>query len=418
MKTYSKWVVGLFLIISIFITGCGSESANGGSKEKVTLNLALWDEGLSEVLNKSIAEFEAEHKNVEVKVTYTPWSDYWTKTRTSLAGGSGPDVFWINGSNFYKYAASGFIKNLKPIIEKEKFDTSVYTPSLLDLYSFNGELHGMPHFLDSIALFYNKKMFDEAGLSYPDETWTWDTVEEVGAKLTNKDKGIYGYVAQVKPQEGYYNLVPQAGGYILSPDKKKSGINSPEALSAFKWMKHLMDEGISPTMQQQMETEPKQIFNSGRAAMIPLISVNVPESFEILGDDLGLAPLPAGKKKASVVHGLSWVINENTEKEQLAWELVKKLTGEKANEYIAESGFSIPAYLGTEDKWVNSIPSVNLKVFIESLEYGVASPVSKNTGEWADVLSKELQEAFLGRKSIEEALKTISVKTDEVLANE
>jgi multiple sugar transport system substrate-binding protein len=429
MKTYPKLLVSLLIVISIFVAGCANQSSvsdeSNGSNEssdegsrKVTLDLALWDEGMSDVLDKTIADFEANNPNVKVNITFTPWSDYWTRTRTSLAGGSGPDVFWINGSNFYQYAASGLIKNMQPMIDKENFDTSVYTPALLELYSFEGDLYGLPNFLDSIALFYNKRMFDDAGLEYPDETWTWDTIEEVGAQLTNKDKGIYGYIAQVKPQEGYYNLIFQAGGYVLSEDKKTSGFDSPEVLSAFKWMEKLMEEGISPKIQQQMETEPKQIFNSGRAAMIPLISVNVPESYKMLGDDLGVAPLPAGKQKATVVHGLSWVINQNTEEEELAWELAKALTGKKANEYIAESGFSIPAYLGTEDKWLESIPSVELQVFIDSLEFGVPSPVSKNSAQWNDVLAKELQEAFLGRKSIEEALKTITEDMNEILANE
>jgi multiple sugar transport system substrate-binding protein len=417
MREYSKWILCLVLVFSVFLSGCGNKSASG-ENGKITLNLSLWDENFKDVVDKSVAEFEKEHKNVKVKVTFTPWADYWTKTRTSLAGGGGPDVFWINGNNFYQYAAKGYIKDLQPFIDKDKFDTSVYTPSLLKLYSYKGDLYGMPHFLDAIALFYNKKMFDDAGIPYPDDTWTWDNVEKVGAQLTDKTKGIYGYVAQVKPQESYLNLIFQARGYVLSDDKKKSGFDTPEALSAFEWIKKLMDKGISPSMQQQMETEPKQIFNTGKAAMIPLISVNVPESYKMLGDKLGLAPLPAEKQKATVVHGLSWVVNKNTKEAQLSYELAKTLTNKAANENLAKSGLSIPAYQAADKEWTTSIPGLDLSVFIDSLKFGVPYPVSKNSQAWQDVMNKELQEAFLGKKSIEEATKNISNEMNTILANE
>jgi multiple sugar transport system substrate-binding protein len=419
MKTHTMWITCLLILTTIFISGCLNESTTGeGEGEKVTLRLALWDKNISGVIDKSVAAFEEKHKNVDVQVTYTPWSDYWTKTRTSLAGGSGPDVFWINAANFYNYAANGFIKNLQPFIDKDNLDTSVYISSLVELYKYKDDVYGMPHFLDSIALFYNKQMFDEAGLDYPDKTWTWETIEKVGAKLTNEEKGIYGYVAQVKPQEGYYNLIHQAGGHVLNKDKTKSGIGSPEALSAFKWMKHLMEKGISPTLQQQMETQPKQFFNSRKAAMIPLISVNAAESYKMLGDDLGVAPLPAGKEEATVVHGLSWVVNENTKTAQLAYELAKQLTSKQANLNIAKSGFSIPAWKGTEDEWLKSFPGIDLQVFIDSLKFGFPSPVSKNTSEWSAVLSRELQEAFLGKQSLKEATQIIEREMNKILANE
>lgn len=399
----------------IFLVSCSNDE---GKSEKITLNLALWDEEAREIIDNVVSDFEEQHSNVSVNVTYTPWSDYWTKTRTSLAGGKGPDVFWINGHYFYPFAMNGFIKSLQPYIEEENLDVSVYPETLIDLYSTEGELYGMPHFLDTIALFYNKELFDEQGIDYPDETWTWEDIREQGEILTNEEEGIYGYVAQVKPQEGYDNLIHQAGGFVISEDRKKSGYNTPESLKAFKWMEELMEAGISPSIKQQMETEPKQIFGSGKAAMIPLISVNVPEMYELLGENLGVAQLPGDEEKAAYVHGVSWAINENTEHDELAWELVKALTGEEGNKYIAESGFSIPAYEGTEDAWIEELPEVDLNVFIESLDFGFPAPVSKDSAKWRDVVEEELQNAFLGSKKIEEALKVIEEEMNDILENE
>ncbi|MGM7722782.1 ABC transporter substrate-binding protein [Metabacillus sp. Hm71] len=419
MRKFFSLLLGVILIGSIFLAGCSSkEGASGGSSDKVTLNVALWDENVSEVVDKSIELFKEKHPEVEVKVTYTPYADYWTKLKTSLAGGSGPDIFWMNGPNFYQYASSGLIKDIQPLIDGDKLDTSVYTPALVNLYTYEDKLFGLPYFLDSIGLFYNKKIFDEAGIPYPDETWDWAKVEEVGKKLTDKENGIYGYIASASNQAGYYNLIHQAGGFIISDDKTKSGFDSPEAQSALQWTKDLMDEGISPSAQAQIETKVNQIFGSGKAAMLPNISVNAPVLHEMLGEDLGVAVLPKGKEQASIVHGLSWVMNAKTKHEELAWELQKVLAGEEAGKWMAESGFSIPAYKGTEDAWLESIPSLDLKVFVDSLEFGVPYPVSKNTAEWQEIEDKEIQAALLGKKSIEDATKKIASEMNKILEKE
>lgn len=427
MKFTFTLILSIIVAFSFVLYGCsGSKSGDGdstgstggGSEDKVTLNVALWDESVKDTLNQVIAIYKKDHPNVDVKVTYTPWSDYWTKLKTSLAGKSGPDVFWMNGPNIYAYTATGLLKNIQPLVKQDQLDMSQYTQALVDLYTYKNDLYGMPYFLDSIGLFYNKELFDQAKLPYPDSSWTWDTLEEVGQKLTDKSKGTYGFIAPVANQSGYYNLIAQAGGFVISPDKKQSGFDQPESIEAFKWMMGLMDKGISPNAQQQLETDPLQLFGSGKAAMFPAISVRSSALFELLGDKLGVAPLPAGKQKATIVHGLSWVMSNNTAHEEEAWELIKAFSGEEGETLLADSGFSIPALKGTENGWLNSIPSLDLQVFIDSLEFGVSYPVSQKTAEWQDVEAKEIQNALLNKKPIEDAVKTVAEQMNQILAGE
>lgn len=210
MKKHLLTALTLILALTLVLAGCSSGNNNGGgnngggetandssgdSGEKITLDVALWDENVKGTLDESIKIFNETYPNVEVKVTYTPWADYWSKLRTSLAGKSGPDVFWMNGPNIYMYADSDLLKDVQPMIDADGIDTSKYTKALVDLYTINGSLYGLPYFLDSIGLFYNKELFDKAGVAYPDDTWTWDMLKENAAKLTNKDEGVYGYIA-------------------------------------------------------------------------------------------------------------------------------------------------------------------------------------------------------------------------------
>ncbi|WP_127594278.1 ABC transporter substrate-binding protein [Paenibacillus lautus] len=418
MKKRMSVLISVLFVLTALLSACGGGNASGGNNGKKVINVALWDENVRDTLDKSIKIFNEKHPNVEVKVTYTPWADYWTKLKTSLAGNSGPDVYWMNGPNFHSYASSGLIKDLSPLIEQSGLDTSVYTEALFDMYTYQGKLHGLPYFQDSVGLFYNKELFDKAGLPYPDDTWTWETVEENAAKLTDKSNGIYGYITPIDSQIGYYNYIAQAGGFVISDDKKTSGYDTPEALSAFKWQQSLIEKGYSPNAQQQLETKSRQLFGSGKAAMFPGISVNSPELYKLLGDKLGVAVLPAGKEKASIVHGLSWAINGKTKVEQESWELIQILSGKEGQELLADSGFSMPAYKGTEGGWLKSIPSLDLQVFVDSLEFAVPYPVSQKTAEWQDAEVKEIQAAFLGKKSFEEALKNAGEQMNAILATE
>jgi multiple sugar transport system substrate-binding protein len=406
----------VLVLMLVLLAACSSST--GGNKQ--TIEVALWDENTKEAVNASIKAFNEKHPDVKVNVTYTPWADYWTKLKTSLGGGSGPDVFWMNGPNFYQYSTQGLIKNLEPFIEDDSnFSKDIYFPAVVDLYSLEGDLYAAPYFVDAVGLYYNKTLFDDAGLEYPDESWTWEDIEEVGMKLTDPENGVYGYVAHtVQSQSGYYNLMHQAGGYIISDDKTKSGFNTPEAKEAFNFIQNLIDKGISPSTQTQIETKPEQMFMSGKVAMLPRISVSAAEFEGELGEELGVAPLPKGKQEASIVHGIGWAMNEKTKDQDLAWELIKSLANEDGNRVIAESGFSIPAIKGMSDVWKESLPSLDLQIFIDAQETGVAYPVSKRTAEWQDVETAEIQRAFLGQQTIDEALEKIGTKMDEILEAE
>jgi multiple sugar transport system substrate-binding protein len=418
MKKMRFWVHLLLIFTVIAMSACSNEASSG--KEKKTLEVALWDENASDAVDKSIEEFNKKHPDVKVNVTYTPWEDYWTKLKTSIGGGKGADVFWMNGPNFYQYASSGFIKDLEPYVQEDgEYKKEDYFPAVVDLYTYEGKLHAAPYFIDSVGLYYNKKFFDEAGIPYPDETWTWDDIEKVGGQLTDKENGVYGYSMDIKAsQQVYYNLIHQAGGFIISEDKTRSGFDTPETKEAFKFIEKIIDKGISPSAQTVMETEGKQLFLSEKVAMLPAISVSTGEFKEVLGDKLGIAPLPKGKQAASIVHGIGWAMNEKTQNDKLSWDLIKALSGKEGNKVIAETGFSIPADKDISDIWLKSIPSLDLQVFLDAQGYGVPYPISKNTSEWQDVEKKEIQGAFLGQQSIDKALDTVAKKMNEILAKE
>lgn len=386
--------------------------------EPFTLQVAVWDEKLKETVQQTFEIYKQDHPEADFKLTVTPVKEYYTKLQTSLIGGSGPDLFMMNGPNFNKFASLKLLADLQPLVDQDALDTSVYPEGITKLYQYEGHTYGLPYYLGSIGLFYNKALFDAAKVPYPDETWTWETLRANAAKLTDKSQGTYGYIAANDNQSGVYPLIYQSGGSVISEDGKKSGLAAPESVAALQFMKDLIDEGISPSAQQQLETAPIQLFGSGKAAMAPGGSYDASTLFGMLGDKLGLAPLPAGKQAGFLVHGSSWVINAKSKHQQEAWEFVKVLTGAPGAELLAKNAVNFPAYKDAVSLWMQSIPSLDMNAFVTSLEHTGPYPVSKNTAEWQNAIIEEITNGLLGKQSIPDAAAKAASRMNDILAKE
>ncbi|WP_084964513.1 ABC transporter substrate-binding protein [Thermoactinospora rubra] len=401
------------------LAGCSS-SDGGSSDGKVTLTYAYWDkENQGAAMEKIAREFTRTHPNIEVKLQFTPNKEYWTKLQTAAAGGTAPDVFWMNGPRIGLYASQGALLPLSDRIARDKVDMTKFPKSLVDLYTLDGKQYGIPKDFDTIGLWYNKKLFDAAKVDYPDENWTWDDVRAAAKKLTDPAKGVYGIGAMAWPQELYYNTIFQAGGYVVSDDKKKSGFDDPATIEGLKFWKDLLDQKLSPTVQQMTDNDPIEMFKSGRLAMWYDGSYDAPQYFRTEGLDADVAPLPAGPKgRATVIHGLANVIYAKTRHPQEAWEFVKFLAGEQANRIQAETGAVIPAYEGLQETWVKSMPKFNLKAFIDQLPYARPYPVSKNTAAWSRPELDAMTKAFTEGQDVEAVAREFAATMNAALAQE
>ena len=178
-----KWFV-LLLTLAVLLTAVPMAMA----EENVTLTFAFWDTN-QEPGMKAIAEADmAEHPNVTIEVQVTPWSEYWTKLEASAMGGAMPDVFWMHSNQFFKYVTANTLLSLDSL----NYDYTPYPEGVTSLYTYEGTHYAIPKDYDTIALVYTKEIFDNAGVAYPDDTWTWDTLLEVAQKLNDPDNGKIG----------------------------------------------------------------------------------------------------------------------------------------------------------------------------------------------------------------------------------
>ncbi|MED1469263.1 sugar ABC transporter substrate-binding protein [Bacillus salipaludis] len=413
-----KWLVMILAVVLglLGLAGCSnSDTASGDAKDgKVEITYGIWDKKQLPAIDEIIKLFNEKYPNIKVKTELTPYGQYFQKLETAATGGALPDVMWMNGAHVVQYAEGKVILPLSDMAKKDNYSLDNYPKSLIDLYTVDGKVYGIPKDYDTTGLWYNKKIFDDAGVPYPDETWDWNKLKEVAKKLTNKDKGIWGYAALMGNQGGYYDLIWQNGGYIVSKDGKSVGFDQPEAIEALKYNISFIKEGLSPTQAQMTETAASELFSSGKVAMMFDGPWMVPEYKK--NPDLNVAVVPQGKKRAVAIHGLSNVIAANTKHKAAAWEFVKFLGSKEAAEVFAKTGTVIPAYNGTQEAWVKSVPNMNLQAFIDGAQYSVPLPSVKNTGEIWQYETDILKKAWSQEESVEDAVKELTKKANESLS--
>ena len=144
-----------------------------GSGENVTLRFAIWGASQQEVSKQLADAFHEKYPNITVEVEFTPQNtgEYWTKLESSCTGGSAPDVFWMNGVHADTYIEGGMMLPLTDMVKNSSvIDIEKDYPSTLsNLYIRDGEVYAIPKDFDTIAVWYNKKIFDDAGVAYPSD---------------------------------------------------------------------------------------------------------------------------------------------------------------------------------------------------------------------------------------------------------
>ncbi|WP_431806567.1 ABC transporter substrate-binding protein [Microbacterium paraoxydans] len=393
------------------LSACSSSATGESSDGDITLSYAIWDENQKPAMEDIAAAYTEEHPNVTIEIQVTPYKEYFTKLQTAVTGGSAADVFWMNGPNFQLYASNGQLAPLDGV------ETSDYPQGLVDLYTYDGTLYGAPKDFDTVALWYNKALFDAAGVAYPSAGWTWDDFTAAAAKLTDPAKGQYGVAASQYGQENYYNSIAQAGGEVISADGTESGYGSPEALEGIELWTDLIADGSSPTAQQMTDTNPEDFFLSGKVAMFQngsWAAIAYADNADI-GGTVDVAPLPAGPEgNQSVIHGVGNVANAKSPHLDVATDFAAFASGEAAK-IQAETGTVIPAFNGTQQAWVDALPQYDLQVYIDALDTAVPYPVSKNTSAWTSIESEVLSQVWSGAVSPADGLKDLAAQMQTAL---
>lgn len=419
-----KFRVLVLSLCALFLVGCGSndkgEASSGDSNGPVTISYAIWDSGQEKGLRKVADEFEKKNPNIKINIQVTGWNDYWTMLEAAATGGSLPDTFWMHSNEIYRYGSNKMLLDLNDYIKDSKdVDLKNFPEGLNKIYNINEHQYALPKDYDTIGLWYNKKMFDEAGIAYPDDSWNWDKLREVAKKLTKADGSQYGVLAPLHNQEGYYNFVYHNGGNIIN-NEKKSEYDNPKTIEAMKYYFDLSKEGLSPKIYNDKERA--EALQNGQVAMGFFGSWNLSafSENEYMNKNFDVAVLPSANdgKRATIFNGIGNAASATTKHPQEAWKWLEYLASKEGQEKQGELGIAIPAYNGVAEKWAETNKNFNTKVFIDMVEYAQIRPYSNSTAKWEDKATEILKKAYLGETSVEEACKETAKMMNDYLSQE
>jgi multiple sugar transport system substrate-binding protein len=396
----------------------GATAATGG--EQVTLTYGMWDQNQQPAMQKTIDEFQKQHPNIKVDIQLTPWANYWDKLKTAAAGGEINDILWMNGPYFPFYASKGLLLDLQPYMDKDKLPLDKYPTTILGLYKYKDHYYAGPRDFDTIALFYNKDLFDAAGVKYPDDTWDWNTMLDAAKKLT-KAPDQWGMVVWNSGQEQYMNFLYANGGAILSDDKTKCTLDQPQSIQAFQFLVDMIYKDKVSQQPPAMGDDPTVFFQQGKAAMITTGSWNVGPYSKDLKFKWGIAPLPKSPNtgnRVSVIHGLGNVISAKTKHPDEAWEFVKFMANQPGQQILADTGTQIPTLEGLAKNWQDAHKDQQTQIFLDATKYSKEYPASVTFSEWNDVLNKGLTQIYNNQVPVEQGLKDICSQMNPILATE
>lgn len=401
--------------------GGGSDAGGSSGGDKGTLTFRLWDENAVAAYEESFAAF-TEQSGWNVKIDVVPWADYWTRLPLDVASGDAADVYWMNSANYVLYKDSGDLLDINEVVPD---GASQWEKAVVDLYSRDGGLWGVPQIWDSIAVFYNKALVEEAGVDPSalafDPTADTDSLREAGRKLTVDGEGRHpgedGFDVDSRAQFGFNSQADRQA--IIGPmlasngaqwqDEDEYTFASPEGIEAFQYMADLINvENIAPSAADTNEngdftrdlfTQGKlALFQSGPYNLLP-VSDGVADSFE-----WALAAPVAGPDGAkSLVHGVVAVGNAKADDEQQAGiaELLTWLGSKDGQLPLAEQGVSFPGHVDAQDAYIEfwKGKGVDVSVFVEAAK----NPAEADTGARANAgLTAAMpifQEVFIGRLS-------------------
>ena len=403
----------------------GQASADTGySGPPVTIEYAIWGDPAEINSQKAIVEgFTAANPNITVNTTVADWDAYWDKLQTGLAGGAAPDVFAMDGPLGPDYQGRDVLLDLTPYIQGEGYDLGQLDDNAVkDFTTKDGVVFGLPRDLNVIALFYNKDMFDAAGIPYPDDTWTWDKLAEVAKQLTvdsNGDGTIdqWGLYTETTDMENAWSeFVWQAGGDILTADGTKSALDRPESAAGIQRLSDLIwKDKVIPDPALFAETG--DAFEQGVAAMEINGSWLVP-THEAAGINLGIAQLPAGPAgKATSVNPTGAVVYAGTKAPEASWLLAKYLASPAAQEKIMALKASVPV---NKEILSTTYPASfdGAQVFADSLAFAHLKPAFPGYNEFNTILQTELDENVFNapNKTAAEAIASVNDQLNGILA--
>ncbi|MBL8058676.1 MAG: ABC transporter substrate-binding protein [Anaerolineales bacterium] len=390
--------------------------------EQVTIRLSGWASSPSETALLESLLYKFSVANPDIIVKYEPITgDYKQALLTAIASGTEPDVFYMDVAWWQELAKNEVLLPLDDLMAGTGTQKADFIPALLDAFTFDGKVYGIPKDFNTLGLFYNKDLFAKAGLAEPTDSWTWDDLKAAAEKLTdtsNQDLPVYGL--GVPADGGRFPIFAfQNGGALMNADYTDTTLDSEPVLGAADFYTGFKADGSGALPGDVGEGWQGTAFGKGQFAMvyeggwlIPYLRDQFPST------KYGVVLPPAGPGgKGNLIFTVAWGLTQNTKNPDAAWKVVEFLTNAASQQQVLESGFALPTRVALKDSDYLKNNPASSAIFRGSLAGENAQPFffGPVSSDVIDQMGKALESMYKEGKPAQEAFGAAAQKVRDAL---
>ena len=404
MKKLLALVLALVMILSLSLAYA----------EPVTITYAHFSGSgaQEETLKKMIEIFESKNPDIKVDVQITGYEDYFTKLATTVGGGNPPDVFEMNMENFLSYMLRGACADLTG-----KIDTANYSEGTLAAVSSEGKIYAVPMSFSTCVLFYNKDLFDQAGVAYPTDEWTWADAQAAAEKIKALGDDIWGYYQPITYNE-FYKSIKGNGGSVLSEDYSQFTMNTPENVAVLDAMIARVrgENHVMPTKEELAGRGDWDLFTEGKLGMIITGIWGFPTFAEKCTFDWDIVVEPGYKTPSTFFFANVNCVSPSSDKQEAAAKFVDAMGSDPDIVQLRlDANWELPTIADQSklSQYIEMTPPANRKAVFDSMDYAAAPPALEEQGAVVEIIDNILSTLETNDMTAQEALDEIQAQLED-----
>ncbi|NLJ65457.1 MAG: sugar ABC transporter substrate-binding protein [Christensenellaceae bacterium] len=365
-----------------------------------------------ETLKKMIEVFEEKNPDIKVDLQITGFQDYFIKLATTVGGGNAPDVFEMNMENYLSYMLRDACADLTGLVNTEN-----YSAGTLEAVSSDGKLYAVPMSFSTCILIYNKALFDEAGIAYPNDEWTWADIQTAAEAIKALGDDIWGVFQPITYNE-FYKSVKGNGGSLLNEDYTAFTANSPENIAVLEAMlKRVRGENhVQPTAEEMAGRGDWDMFTEGKLGMIITGIWAFPTFTEKCDFDWDIVVEPGYDKKSTFFFANVNCVSPSSEKKEAAAKFADAMGSDPDIVQLRlDASWELPTIADQSKltQYLEVTPPANRSAVFDSMDYAAAPPALKEAGAASEIINDVLSTLEMNDVSAEEALNDIQSQLDD-----
>jgi multiple sugar transport system substrate-binding protein len=415
-------VVFALLITAVGCSGSGTKNAAG----TVVVMLPSDNPGDIQLRRTQAEAFMKSHPGIKVQVQVIPSEGYNERVFTSIAGGNAPDIFNSGDVVIPSIVSRHVALDLSQFVDKENYDLGAFYPEVINGLTFENQLVGLTDNWDTQVMYYNRDLFQKAGVPEPTDDWTWDDVVSAAQKITSgsgasKTWGLL-YETWFAPLD---DQIYSFGGQVFSEDGTQCLLDEPQSVAALQSIVDVMKAGYAPepSVFEQEGQDPFSIFAAGHAGM--WIGSGRWSAFDLQsakGLNWAIAPRPNGPDhpRSNFFHLAMYAITSASNDKANAWEFLKYMVSPEGITQAFENMQGIPSRpdLADDPKITNSeIVQEHdaFQPFIDSLPTVRPAPFLSNFFEVDDAIGNGLDPIWRGEADVQSTATQVCQRVDQLL---